>query len=93
MNSARDLYLCTYSRIDSIDHSIKNCWLSYRSWKYWHLSMIYATSLAIVVAYDIYLECVNGNLDKDWLVTYPVDFWTFQDMLLIQMLQYAPTKR
>ena len=34
MNAARELYLGTYSRIDSIDHLIKNCRLKYRSWKY-----------------------------------------------------------
>jgi len=93
MNAARELYLGTYSRIDSIDHLIKNCRLKYRSWKYWHSPMLHATSLAIVIAYDIYLECVEGKLDKDWLVNYPVDFWTFRDILSIQMLEYDPTKR
>lgn len=90
MNSGRELYLGTYSRIDSIDHLIKNCRLKYRCWKYWHSPMLHITSLAIVVAYDIYLEVCEGKLDKDWRVIYPVDFWTFRDILSIQMLEYDP---
>ena len=30
MNEARQLYLGTYSRIDSIDHLVKNCRMEYR---------------------------------------------------------------
>ena len=29
------------------------------------------------IAYDIYLEVAEGKLDRDWRLTYPVDFWTF----------------
>jgi hypothetical protein len=37
MNDARELYLDTYSRIDSINHLIKNANMFYRSsWKYLH---------------------------------------------------------
>jgi len=93
MNAGRELYLGTYSRIDSIDHLIKNCRLKYRSWKYWHSPMLHVTSLAIVVAYDIYLEVCEGKLDQDWKVNYPVDFWTFRDILSIQMLEYEPKNR
>ena len=56
MNAGRVLYLGTYSRIDSIDHLIKNCRLKYRIWKYWHSPMLHAMGLAIVIAYDMYLE-------------------------------------
>ena len=93
MNAARELYLGTYSRIDSIDHLIKNCRLKYRSWKYWHSPMLHAMSLAIVIAYDMYLEVTEGKLDKDWKIVYPVDFWTFRDVLSIQMLEYDPKNR
>ena len=93
MNAGRELYLGTNSRIDSIDHLIKNCRLKYRSWKYWHSPMLHVTSLAIVVAYDIYLEVCEGKLDQDWKVNYPVDFWTFRDILSIQMLEYEPRNR
>ena len=72
MNAAREqLYLGTYSRIDSIDHLIKNCRLKYQSWKYWHSPMLHAMSLAIVIAYDMYLEVTEGKLDKDWKIVYP----------------------
>ena len=60
MNLARDLYLGTYSRIDIIDHLINNCRLKYRSWKYWHSPMLHGMGLAIVTAYDMYLECAEG---------------------------------
>ena len=71
MNAARELYLGTYSRIDSIDHLIKNCRMKYQSWKNWHSPMLHATSLAIVVAYDIYLEITEGKLEH--LFLYSVD--------------------
>ena len=50
-------------------------------------------SLAIVIAYDIYLEVTEGQLDVDWKLVYPVDFWTFCDVLSIQMLEYDPKNR
>ena len=93
MNSARELYLGTYSRINSIDHLIKNCRLKYRCWKYWHSPMLHATVLAIVIAYDIYLEVAEGKLDSDWRLTYPVDFWTFRNVLSVQMSEYNPKSR
>ena len=93
MNSARELYLGTYSCIDSINHLIKNCRLKYHCWKYWHSPMLHATALAIVIAYDMYLEVAEGKLDSDWKLTYPVDFWTFRDVLSIQMLEYNPKNR
>lgn len=92
-NMARLLYLKSYSRIDSIDHLIKNCNINYRSWKYWHSPINHAKALAIVTAYDIYLECTEGNLDPHWKVEDPVDFHTFRDILSIQMLQYDPVKQ
>ena len=91
-NSGRGLYLGMYSRIDSIDHLIKNCRIKYRSWKYWHSPMLHGMSLAIVTAYDIYLEVAEGKLNPDWK-TLPVDFWTFRDGLSKQMLAYDPLQR
>ena len=55
--------------------------------------MLHATALAIVVAYDIYLEVAEGKLDKDWELEHPVDFWTFRDVLSVQMLEYDPKNR
>ena len=90
MNPARQLYLATYSRIDSIDNLIKNFNIKYCSWKYWHSPMLHGMGLAIVTAYDIYLEVCEGKLDQDWKVENPVDFWTFRDLLSTQMLEYDP---
>ena len=92
MNAGRALYLGTYSRIDSIDHLIKNCCLKYRSWKYWHSPMLHSIGLAIVIAYDMYLELSEGKLASEWK-TLPCDFWTFRDKLSKQMLQYDPLHR
>ena len=55
--------------------------------------MLHAIALAIVISYDIYLEVCEGDLDSQWKVDYPVNFWTFRDILSIQMLEYDPTKR
>ena len=62
MNEVRQLYLGTYSRIDSIDHLIKNCRMKYRCWKYLHSPMIHAMYLAVVVAYDIYPDVVDVEI-------------------------------
>jgi hypothetical protein len=47
----------TYGRIDMIDSLIYSCHVYYQSWKYWHSAKNHGTSLAIVVAYEMYLEC------------------------------------
>jgi hypothetical protein len=92
MNDARELYLGTYSRIDSIDHLIKNANIFYRSWKYWHSPMLHGKSLAVVVAYDLYLEVAEGKLDSAWEIEVPLDFWQFREQLSKQMLDYSPTR-
>lgn len=50
--------------------------------------MLHATVLAIVATHDIYLEVAEGKLDEDWKLQHPVDFWTFCDVLSVQMLEY-----
>ena len=62
MNSARNIYLQSYYRIDCMDHMIKNARIFYRSWKYWHSPMLHGKALVVVVAYDMYLEVAEGNL-------------------------------
>jgi hypothetical protein len=49
--------------------------------------------LACVVAWDMYREVTEGELDADWKDPYPMDFWTFRDKLSVQMLAYLPTAR
>jgi hypothetical protein len=93
MNEARLLYLGSYFRIDTIDHLIKNCHMFYRSWKYWHSPMIHGFAMTVVTAYDMYLECCEGNLEQEWKVDKPMDFYTFREKLSEQMLCYRPEKR
>lgn len=66
MNEARDLYLNTYGGIGRMDHLIKNSNMHYQSWKYWHSAMAHAMIMAVVVAYNIYLECCTGDLMPSW---------------------------
>jgi hypothetical protein len=93
MNEAHKLYLKTYGAIDRIDHYVKNTGLFYRTWKYWHLAALHAKALAIAVAYDIYKEIAEGNLDALWKIDHPVDYWTFRDKLALGMLHYSPKNR
>lgn len=72
---------------------IKNTGLFYRSWKYWHSPMLHGKALAIVVAYDMYLECTEGNLNPAWKVEHPITFWRFRETLAKQMLAYDPSHR
>jgi hypothetical protein len=75
MNDARQMYLDTYSRTDSIDHlMIKNVNIFYQLWKYWHLPVVHGKSLAVVVAYDLYLEVAEGKLNPAWGIEEPLDF-------------------
>ena len=93
MNESRQLYLSTYGKIDKIDHMIRNCNLYYRTWKYWHAPMNHGKALAIVTAYDMYLECAEGKLNPEWKVNKPVDFHRFREKLGMQMLKYDPRER
>jgi len=66
---------------------------NHRSWKYWHAPMNHGKALAVTTAYDMYLECCEGNLNGDWKVPKPVDFHQFREKLGMQMMQYDPRKR
>ena len=52
--------------------------------------MNHGKKLAIVTAYDIYLECTEGKVDPEWAVAKPVGFHRFREKLGIQMLAYKP---
>lgn len=92
MNHARRIYLSTYNGIDVLDHVIKNAHLFYQTWKYWHAPKNHGLAIAIAVAYDIYLECAEGELNPEWKVEKPVKAWQFQSILGKQMLSYLPKK-
>ena len=65
MNDARHLYLKTYGQIDTIDQMIRRCRIGYQCCKYWHSAMNHGIALAVVTAYDIYLECASGSLNPE----------------------------
>jgi hypothetical protein len=53
-NDARQLYLATYGRIDTINNLIKNCQMYYCCWKYWHSAKNHRLLLAVVVTCGMY---------------------------------------
>ena len=67
-NEARDTYLTHYNAIDVADHMIKNAGCKYITWKYWHSPYLHALLLGLVVAHDMYKDCVEGYLDLEWFV-------------------------
>ena len=92
MNHGRRIYLSSYNGIDVLDHLIKNARLFYQTWKYWHAPKNHALAIAITCAYDIYLECAEGNLKAEWKVEKPISSWEFQSRLGKQALTYVPKK-
>ena len=48
-------------------------------------------SLAVFIAYYIYLEVSEVELDQKWKDKNIVDFCTFHDLLSNQMIDYNPT--
>ena len=71
---------------------IKNTGNHYITWKYWHAPYLHAQSLGIIAAYDMYIECCEGNLDASWAVDMKkrMTFSQFQIKLSEQMLAYKP---
>ena len=76
-----------------MDHMIKNVRLFYRSWKYWHSPMLHGKSMAVVVAYDTYLEVAEGNLRGEWKLDEPKDFRKLRENLANGMPKYKPSAR
>jgi hypothetical protein len=100
MNDARQLYLATYGRIDTIDNLIKKCQIYYCCWKYWHSAKNHGLSLAVVVAYGMYKECASEPLARAAFGFEPDDepfqllsFHDFRDKLSGQGLAYSPLQR
>ena len=94
MNDARQLYLGSYGRIDTIDSLLVKCAIFYRTLKYWHAAKNHALALAVVTAYDIYLELAT---EQDAKVFFgiehdikPLSFHQFRDTLSLQGLHYNP---
>ena len=57
-----------YCTIDVADHLLKNAAIYYRTWKYWHASMNHCFALVIVLAYGIYEECCEGDVNEEWKI-------------------------
>lgn len=89
MNEARQLYLCTYNRVDVLDHYIQLANIHYVSWKYWHASMNHAKAAAVAIAFDIYKELAEGSYNPEWKMQ-PVEYFDFREQLARQMLKYDP---
>ena len=52
--------------------------------------MVHGKAMAVVTAYNIYLECYEGKLDPSWK-TEPVDFFPFREKLSYQLPKYCPS--
>ena len=91
-NEARETYLGHYYGIDNLDHMIKNCSIRYITWKYWHAPYLHAQAMGVVAAYDMYMECANGQLDNSWAIPMNkrMTFTQFCMKLSEQMLTYDP---
>ena len=95
MNGARQLYLATYGRVDTLDAMVKKCNIGYTSWKYWHSAKNHALAIGVVVAYDMYCEVLQEAYSQ-WGLTEEVasstllDFHSFRMRLSTQGLLYDP---
>jgi len=87
MNEARDTYLKTYSAVDKIDQTLLNYNINYRSWKWWHAPMRHAKAIAMSMAYNLYVQCCEGNVDPEWTMK-AVSSTRFKQELSSQMVQY-----
>mmetsp|Transcript_19746 Transcript_19746/g.42879 ORF Transcript_19746/g.42879 Transcript_19746/m.42879 type:complete len:324 (+) Transcript_19746:1794-2765(+) len=91
-NEGRATYLSQYYAVDNVDHMISIAMVRYITWKYWHSPYLHCLSMAIIAAYDMYIECCEGDLDGDWRIpeTSRMSFRVFRLTLSEQMLKYNP---
>ena len=54
--------------------------------------MFHDLSIAVVVAYGIYLKLEEGYINNTWKDANISDIWTFHDILFNQMIRYRPTQ-
>jgi hypothetical protein len=80
-NKARPTYLGHYYGVDNINHMIKNAKIRYTTWKYWHGPFLHALSMAIIAAYNMYVECFEWGLNKEWFIV-EKDHLSFRDFWL-----------
>ncbi len=68
MNKAHETYLKRYSAIDKIDQMLLGWDVKYKSWRWWHAPMRHAIAITMSMAYSLYFQCAEGNVDLDWKV-------------------------
>ena len=49
--------------------------------------MLHRKAMAVVVAYDMYMEVAEGNLRGKWKLDELMDFWRFRGKLANRMLK------
>ena len=59
MTDSRQLCLSSHGRIDASDAQVRKYSLNYVSWKYWHSFKLHCDALALVMAYDMHIECAT----------------------------------
>jgi hypothetical protein len=96
MNDARQHYLGTYGRVDTIDYFIKMCHIFYISWKYWHAAKNHGLCVALVTAYDFYSELISEPNARSFFgiqtgeAKKKLTFHQFRDRLALSGLRYDP---
>ena len=55
--------------------------------------MLHTKDLSVVNAYDMHLDCAEGNIEEEWKVEITMTLWEFCDNLSEQMLIYKPSHR
>jgi len=45
---------------------LKEWTIFYISWKWWHAPMRYGKAIRMYIAYQMYVECCEGNVDISW---------------------------
>ena len=81
MNKARQLYLIMNFNIDCIDNLIHKANMTYHNCKLWNSHMTHAKALDVVVSYDMYLECGEGELNESWNIREPMILWEFREKI------------
>eukprot|EP00957_Ditylum_brightwellii_P031097 2355718-Ditylum_brightwellii.AAC.1 len=62
--------------------------MGYRCCKYWHSPKIHGKASVDVIAYDIYLEVVKGDVITVCKMEECMTFWEFRERLSEQMCRY-----
>ena len=93
MNEPREVYLSLYDSVDRGDQYAQMLHMAIISWKYWMSGMLHGLKLCIVVAFEFYKECAEGELNPEWKVASPMKIQKFVEEMGKRMLAYDPTNR